>query len=166
MQLSPNILRRLTHTKYQFSMVNIYCIQAWVSYYESILLIFRLQSTASSLYGKFFSLSSVQQGPWKPENLNPNLKFQVRSGLTIISFKFFSGNPKKTWLEASSSGQVKFCFNRFKSGQVQVQPDLELQVKSSLNIFKLFGHSNHLSSFFLALFIIKILKQIVLWKIW
>ena len=58
--------------------------------------------------------------------------------------KFFSGNPKKTWLETSSSGQVKFCFNRFKSGQVQVQPDLELQVKSSLNIFKFFGHSNYL----------------------
>ena len=46
----------------------------------------------------------------------------------------FSGNPKKTWLETSSSGQVKFCFNRVKSGQVHVQPDLELQVKSSLNI--------------------------------
>ena len=48
---------------------------------------------------------------------------------------------KKTWLETSSSSHVKFCFNRFKSGQVQVQPDLEFQVKSSLNIFKFFGHS-------------------------
>jgi hypothetical protein len=56
--------------------------------------------------------------------------------------KFFSGNPKKTWLETSSSSQVKFCFKGFKSSQVQVQPDLELQVKSSLNIFKLFGHSS------------------------
>ena len=58
----------------------------------------------------------------------------------------FSGNLKKTWLETSSSSQVKFCFNRFKSSQVQVQPDLELQVRSSLNIFKLFGHStdNHI----------------------
>ena len=35
---------------------------------------------------------SVQQGSWKPENLKLNLKFQVqvRSGLTIISFKFSS----------------------------------------------------------------------------
>ena len=37
-------------------------------------------------------ISSVQQGPWKLENLNLNLKFQVqvKSGLTIISFKFSS----------------------------------------------------------------------------
>ena len=38
------------------------------------------------------TVGCVQQGPWKLENLNLNLKFQVqvKSGLTIISFKFSS----------------------------------------------------------------------------
>ena len=50
-----------------------------------------LWSTCSILEYIYMS-PAVQQGPWKPENLNLNLKFQVqvKSSLTIISFKFSS----------------------------------------------------------------------------
>ena len=64
-----------------------------------------LWSTGSILEYIYLS-QSVQQGPWKPENLNLNLKFQVqvKSNLTIISFKFSS--VKLDELENFKSSQV------------------------------------------------------------
>ena len=54
----------------------------------------------------FFWSNNIQKGPWKPENLNLNLKFQVqvKSSLTIISFKFSSLNLEE--LENYKSSQV------------------------------------------------------------
>ena len=52
-------------------------------------------------------------------------------GSQKIYSQIFSGNLKKTRPETSGSGQVRFSLTR------------QLQVRSGLNIFKLFVHSTY-----------------------
>ena len=61
---------------------------------------------------------------------------------TFLFWALFFREPEKNRPETSGSGQVRFCLNRFRFSLTW-----QLQVRSDLNIFKLFLHSTWLHWF-------------------